>query len=297
MNFVKYNAIKTIVNASTPISSILLMNDGRIAYTADYNEINIVYMNENFNCDLQIPLNEAITCIAQLDNNRIVVSLKNFSIKIYSIAKKTYNIAHSIDKAHPKMILKVIGLTNNRIASCSDDHTIKIWSALSPYNLLSTLIGHFHSPQAIIQIKNKELLMSGSFDATLRLWSLISYQCLTIRSYVICTACNSLIQINEKQIAIGSFGCCLIIDIDSMRLIELIKISDEPKGIHAVNVIDESCILFSFDHEMYLYDMKNKTYSKYKEDLHKKDISSIVKIGEKMIVTGSYDKSIRVIEV
>ena len=100
MNFVKYNAIKTIVNASTPISSILLMNDGRIAYTADYNEINIVDMNENFNCDLQIPLNEAITCIAQLDNNRIVVSLKNFSIKIYSIAKKTYNIAHSIDKAH-----------------------------------------------------------------------------------------------------------------------------------------------------------------------------------------------------
>lgn len=297
MNFVKYNAIKTIVNASTPISAILLMNDGRIAYTADNNLINVVDIRNNFICDFSIPLSESVTYISQLDDEHIVVSLQDFSIKIFSFSKNNFKLEHSIDKAHSKWILKVIGLTQNRIASCSDDHTIKIWRGIFPYDLIATLVGHFHSPQAIIQIKNKELLMSGSFDATLRLWSLISYQCLTIRSYVICTSNNSLIQINENHIAIGSFGCCLIIEIDSLRLIELIKISDKAKGIHAVNVIDDNCILFSFDYEMYLYDMKNKTYSKYKEDLHQKDINTIVKINDNTIMTGSYDKSIRVIEV
>ena len=57
-------------------------------------------------------------------------------------------------------ILKVISLSNNRIASCSEDKIIKIWNSNHPYNLIQTFRDDTYSIFSIIQLNGKEKLIS-----------------------------------------------------------------------------------------------------------------------------------------
>ena len=53
-------------------------------------------------------------------------------------------------------ILKVISLSNNRIASCSEDKIIKICNSNHPYNLIQTFRDDTYSIFSIIQLNGKE---------------------------------------------------------------------------------------------------------------------------------------------
>ena len=105
---------------------------------------------------------------------------------ISSITQSSYQCDYTIEEAHSDYIWKVIPLRNNRIASCSWDRTIKIWNSNYPYNLISTIKGHTSYVDSIIKLKDKDILISGSLDKTLRKWNLLTYQCISIIKNVDC---------------------------------------------------------------------------------------------------------------
>ena len=95
-----------------------------------------------------------ITSICQLNNGTIVSCSNDKSIIIGE---------HIINNSHDDWIIKVISLPNNRIASCSWDETIKIWTLSSdiPFKVLK---GHQDKINSILYVKEKDILISGSLD-------------------------------------------------------------------------------------------------------------------------------------
>ncbi len=77
------------------------------------------------------------------------------------------------DKIKPKggFIEEGLGFEGRMIASCSSDHTVKIWE-LSTGECIKTLEGHRDVVQTLAFCPTGRLIASGSADRTIRLWNL-----------------------------------------------------------------------------------------------------------------------------
>ncbi len=93
-------------------------------------------------------------------------------------------------------------LTNSRLASGSDDYTIKIWD-LSDFNYIFSLYGH---TKPVIYMKlipsNKLRMLSGSTDGTIRVWNLNNAECLKTIKGNILAICFKLV--SDSLLASGT---------------------------------------------------------------------------------------------
>ena len=125
--------VKTITDHASSVDSLLHLRDGRVASCSYDKTIRIYDPSNDYHCDQVIKRHsENITSICQLDDGTIVSCSYDKSIIIGD---------YTIKSAHDYLIHKVITLPNNRIASCSDNKTIKIWKSHPPYrNVLSKVL-------------------------------------------------------------------------------------------------------------------------------------------------------------
>ena len=149
---------------------MLLLSDGRLASSSGDLTIKIYNIINNYHCDMTINTQHSVGVfyICQIHTNKLVSCSFDCSIRIWSIYESSYQCDYIIKNAHDNNIFKVIQLTEKRFASCSFDETIKIWNSNPPYNHIITMIGHKNSVNSIIQLKEKNILISGSNDETLR---------------------------------------------------------------------------------------------------------------------------------
>ena len=71
-------------------------------------------------------------------------------------------------EGHNGSVFKVIPLSQERFASCSDDKTVKIWEDEDTYECISTL-RHDARVRTILQLRGKEVLVSaysGGYDSS-----------------------------------------------------------------------------------------------------------------------------------
>lgn len=108
-------------------------------------------------------------------------------------------------------------MANNRIASCSQDKTIKIRNGNPPYYLIKTISGHKNYVTSILQIKNYELLISGSKDETLRTWNSYTYVINKIINNIDCCSSNSLIEVDNSKIIVGGENLISIVNMMEYR--------------------------------------------------------------------------------
>ena len=78
--------------------------------------------------------------LCELDDLCLVSCSADMKIFFYRLSKVDYEILGEIE-AHSNNIWKIVKMSDNRIASCSFDHTIKIWNTKT-YKLITTLEGH-----------------------------------------------------------------------------------------------------------------------------------------------------------
>ena len=79
-------------------------------------------------------------------------------------------------RGHTQYVSHVIQLTDGRLVSGGDDHTLRIWDTISG-SCLMTLEGNNDSVRSVIQLTDGRLV-SCSVDNTLKIWSAISGVCL-----------------------------------------------------------------------------------------------------------------------
>ena len=206
---------------------------------------------------------------------------------ISSITQSSYQCDYTINNAHNDWIFKVISLTNNRIASCSRDTTIKIWNSNYPYNLISTIKGHTSYVDSIIKLKDKDILISGSDDNTLRKWNLLTYQCDKIINNVQCYYRNSLLEIDNNRIIVGGYNVITIVNI-SNDIIEYQIRNDKLNYVYSFVQLRDGNILCGCENGLIcLYDIKLNTLSFREEKIHDEPVFCLLNINKYQFISCS----------
>lgn len=222
---ISFTTIDSIDYHDDFIETIILLNDGRLASSSNDKTINIIDINNDYFLDLTIDKFEnEVPSICQLEDNEIVSFSEDLSIKIWIINKNDFQLVFTIENAHKDSANKVISLTNKRFASCSFDNDIKIWKGSTPYSdiPIAVLNGHTNVVRCIYQLKEQEILVSGSDDETLRVWSLITYQCITTLNKINCYDCHSIAEDNS-HLFIGGYEQLTLINKATLVVDMIIK--------------------------------------------------------------------------
>ena len=201
-----------------------------------------------------------------------------------------------IKEAHDKWILKVITFPNNRIASCSKDKTIKIWKSNPPYSdtPIKVLKGHRYFVYSLLYMKERDIMISGSWDVTLRLWNMSTYQCDKVIEGVDCYFKNSLYQIDKDRVIVGGDNSFSIVNIDKCVIEKRIK--DESLGFVYcfLKLRDNKTILCGCKYGKFcFYDMNTKQY-KITKNNHKDSITDLLFKDDNTFLSCSLDKTIKV---
>ena len=281
-------SIKTITDHTHYVNSLLHLKDGRVASCSYDNTIRIYDPSNDYHCDQVIKRHsEGITSICQLDDGTIVSCSYDKSIMIGD---------YTIKNAHDDWILKVITLPNNRIASCSADKTIKIWKSNPPYSdtPIKVLKGHSYNVNSLLYIKERDVMISGSNDKTLRLWNMSTYQCDKVIEGVRCCFTNSLYQIDKDRVIVGGVNSFSIVNIDKC----IIEKRIEDESIEYVRCFlklrDNKTILCGCQYGIFcFYDMNTEQY-KITKNNHIGYITDLLFKDDNTFLSCSWDKTIKV---
>ena len=287
---------KKIINEYVgSIHSLLLLKDGRLAACSSHKTVKI-YDLSTFEFLFSLKGHtELVTYVCQLDNNYLVTSSHDRTLKIWFHLDNIFGMSFSI-KAHKGKINKVIALTNNRIASCSEDNTIKIWQASNPYQKIKTLKGRDKGIDSIHQIKGREQLISGSYySKNIKVWSLVSYRCETIIEDIYTFNRNSIFEDEYHRLYIGGVNEIFIMKSYNLSLIKIIN-NDDFSFVSSICVVNENIVLCGCeDGKMYAINPENEySYHLLKSKAHDDEINTLITIKQNIVVSGSYDKKIKI---
>ena len=158
-----------------------------------------------------------------------------------------------------------------------------------PYNLIKTLNGHSNPVTSIIQITDKDILISGCGDDTLRKWNLLTYQCDTIIDKVKCCFRNSLLEIDNNRIIVGGYKVITIVNI-SNDIIEHQIENDKLDNVRSFLKLRDGNILCGCGNGLIcLYDIKLNTLSFREEEIHNEAVYCLLNINKNQFISsGSY---------
>ena len=262
--------VRCITEHTDYINSLFLLKDGRVASCSNDNTIRIYDPFNDYHCAQVIQRHSnGIKSICQLDDGTIVSCSFDGSIMLGD---------YTISNAHYSWMFSVITLSNNRIASSSDDTTVKIWKSSPPYSQkpIKVLKGHSSNVTSLLYIKERNIMVSGSKDETLRLWNLSTYQCYKVIEGVLCCLTNSLYQIDNDRILIGGEFSFCIVNIDKCAIENTIK-NESLRGVLCfLKFRDEKTILCGCDDGIfYFYNMDTQQYRITKNN-HNEHISDLL---------------------
>ena len=136
-------------------------------------------------------------------------------------------------------------------------------------------------------------MISGSWDSTLRLWNMSTYQCVTVIKGVKCCDNNSIYQIDKDRVIVGGYNTFYIVNIDKC----IIEKTIEDISLGTVNCFlklrDNHTILCGCsDGKFCFYDMNTEEYKTTKNN-HNSYISDILMIDDNTFLSCSNDKTIK----
>ena len=288
---IKY--IKSISEHKGWVNSLCLLHDNRFASCSNDGNIKI-FNKSTYECEITIPIGKkfTLTSICQLDNNDILSSTNEKSILAFSISGNKYSLAFINKSAHDGWITKAISLPNNRYATSSNDNTISVWSC-APYSEipLTTLIKHKQYINSMLYVKNKDLLISGSYDYSIIMWNATNYQSVIAIDGVYCCDRNSIKQIDEERIIVGGNNHIYIINISEGKVEQDVK--DNFGFVNSFMKLKEDVIICGLFGEVYLYNMKEKKGEKVKSE-HTKTLNDFLKIDDNVFISCSEDHNINI---
>jgi len=115
-----------------------------------------------------------ISCV-QFDGQRIVSGSHDKTIKVWNV--KTNSPWSVMTLAGHSGEVRCLHLEGNRLVSGSTDLTIKVWDLSTSTSWSSiacrvTMVGHTDTVRCVQMEQERDLVISGSYDTTLKLWQL-----------------------------------------------------------------------------------------------------------------------------
>ena len=174
--------------------------------------------------------------------------------------------------------------------------TIKIWKSNPPYSdtPIKVLKGHSMGVISLLYIKERDILISRSFDVTLLLWNMSTYQCDKVIEGVDCCLTNSLYQIDKDRVIVGGYKSFCIVNIDKCVIEK--RIDDESfEGVYCFLKLRDNKTILCGDYKgiFCFYDMNTEQY-KITKNNHHSAISDLLLIDDNTFLYCSTDTTIKV---
>ena len=156
------------------------------------------------------------------------------------------------------------------------------------------LTGHSRGATSLLYIKERGIMISGSFDVTLRIWNMSTYQCITVIEGVDYCFTNSLYQIDKDRVIVGGYISFCIVNIDKCIIEKRIKDKSLGSVYCFLKLRDNKTILCGcYKGRFCFYDMNTEQY-KITNDNHHIAINDLLLIDDNTFLSCSTDTTIKV---
>lgn len=300
INNVKLTELNSINDIKTSVRCLCLLQDKRIASACEDKTVKIYNIQKN-ECEIELKgFCFVVSYVTQLENGKVVACSYDRTIKVFTIAEKTYVCDITIDK-HKGWVLQVIPLYNNNFASCSRDKKIKIWNGNPPYNKITTLYEHYSDSIGFINrmtlLRSKNYLVSSNEVGTLFFWNMTSYSAEHIISsenfdsenYNLFECENSILLVSRKDMI------CLF-DLKSFQYVTQIK-NEVLTGINSVTLFNNATVLISTNESAYTFNPITCAFQKVQLTHQEKPFNLIIQINQSQICTFSKDNKIKIFHI
>ena len=184
------------------ISVVIVLSDGRIAFSYLENILIYDYKSKSKDIEIKSAHKQRIQSLLELRQNLLLSGSSDNFIKVWSITKDSYEIRATIG-GHTNYIYHIIHLTNNRIASCAADRNIIIRKDTEPYSKIVTMGKSKDWTMAILQLRNKEILVSND-ENCVYFWDLKEYKKIKQISDVGCFGQGGIIETTNGKLMVGA---------------------------------------------------------------------------------------------
>jgi WD40 repeat protein len=233
------------------ISSLLMLPDDKFACCSyQYNHINIWKMKADSDPECIKSINTYEGCkfinkLFLLSDLNIACSARfdeSFRILILD-SKNEYNCIQNF-LGHIQMINDLVSLPYNRIASGSNDETIKIWD-LDKGNCIKALTGHKHWITSLIFIERDNSLISGSHDGSIKIWEVNDFHCL--KTIQIKNGIRNLLLLPGGYFASSGYNSVKIWDIKNCECIN--SLENQKGSVGHLVLTEDRRIVSVFNHD------------------------------------------------
>ena len=187
-------------------------------------------------------------------------------------------------------------MPNDKIFSCSYDKTLKIWEKQNNSYQNIKLIKHPNIIYSILLLEEQNILISSGEFGTF-IFDLNTYNSILEFNDVKCWNWNSLCKLDNNRIIIGGIhGIIKIISLSKKKIIKEINNEFNCWGIYSLN---NRGIFFTCGESKNIKIYRNSNYEFIKNinDVHLDDIEGIIQLNNNMILTYSWDKTIKIWEI
>lgn len=211
------------IDLSTGVTFALILHDGRLAVCSRGRTIHVLDPKKDYGVDFIIDHNYPATSLCQLDNDDLVSSSYNHSIKIYKITATTYRCVFTIYDLSTRCFASLLSLKEKKFAAAWVD--IYIWNE-EKYTDKPIAIMKGHKKYIEDMVSVDEYIISSSEDKTVRMWSVKSYQCVSVFCDLEFANIKKMIALSEKVI-IGGKGKLKRVNVNKIKFEDEIVLSNE----------------------------------------------------------------------
>ena len=290
-NLNKIDEIATIRNQHLAIYSLLILQDGRLATGSDDFPIKIFNL-ENLECEQTLKGHmDGIICLAQLENGKLVSCSKDETIKIWQIMPFSSFCEVTIKV---NVITKLISLKGNRIAICYKKK-LNLINGNYPYNTI-----HDKNEQAqiesILQLEKTGKLVYCLANDEIHIVNLQNYQkesILLVMNH--CSYPNGLLELKNGNIIIGGNNQLYLIHRFSLRVIREFT-HDKLNHVFSMVQLNFKNVIIGCKDFICLFDIYTNNINVIVEKIHNSNIFCLIELIDNVIVTGSKDTVIKLLE-
>ena len=292
INISKYILINENYEDENKIFSLITLPNKKFASSSQDKTIKI-FSQETFECILTLSGHEKlVNSISNISKNRIISGSRDQTIKIWSfnIEKKYFNCDKTFF-GHLGEIHKVIEIEKKEgnFISTSQDKTLRIWNEIS--NQCTLIINIINDNiWDVINISNNRICFGSEFKEKEFYFFNIN-NCEIVYKLEFCVpGNNALKKINDKLIAIGTYEKIIILNVYNYE-IEKILFDEGIDYYWCVYLLsDNSLICSNSNKKLSQWDLERG--EKISELNVPNDVSSIIEINQKIIVTCAWNEII-----